>query len=75
MLYVQGIMFPGGYFRSNSSTKILRKTILQLCTELKDNSVSLVDALAPPDFILASPIGRADGQVANLISSFISWIS
>ncbi|KAF6032169.1 ACOX3 [Bugula neritina] len=67
-----GTLYQGGYFRSNSSTKILRKTILQLCTELKDNSVSLVDALAPPDFILASPIGRADGQIyQNLYSAML----
>ena len=31
--------------------------------QLKDDSVALVDVIAPPDFILDSPIGRADGEV------------
>uniref|UniRef100_A0A3P9L3B8 Acyl-coenzyme A oxidase n=1 Tax=Oryzias latipes TaxID=8090 RepID=A0A3P9L3B8_ORYLA len=30
---------------------------------LKDDAVALVDVLAPPDFILNSPIGKADGQL------------
>lgn len=31
--------------------------------QLKDDAVALVDVFAPPDFILNSPIGNADGQV------------
>lgn len=31
--------------------------------QLKDEAVSLVDVVAPPDFILKSPIGASDGQV------------
>lgn len=31
--------------------------------QLKDDAVTLVDVIAPPDFILDSPIGRADGEV------------
>jgi len=30
---------------------------------LKDEAVALVDALAPPDFILNSPIGHSNGKV------------
>ena len=31
--------------------------------QLKDEAVSLVDVIAPPDFVLQSPIGASDGQV------------
>ncbi|XP_067945679.1 peroxisomal acyl-coenzyme A oxidase 3-like [Watersipora subatra] len=67
-----GTLYQGGYFNTNHSTKILRHTILELCSELKDDAVSLVDALAPPDFILGSPIGRADGQIyQNLYNAML----
>ena len=64
IIYYHIMLHLGGYFTSNESTKILRQTILELCTELKCESVSLVDAMSPPDFILHSPIGRSDGQVS-----------
>lgn len=32
--------------------------------QLKDDAVALVDVIAPPDFVLDSPIGRADGEVS-----------
>ncbi|KAL8175606.1 UNVERIFIED_CONTAM: acyl-Coenzyme A oxidase, partial [Gekko kuhli] len=39
---------------------------------LKDEAVALVDVVAPPDFILNSPIGRADGELyKNLWSSVL----
>lgn len=34
--------------------------------QLKDDAVALVDVLAPPDFVLDAPIGRADGEVRAL---------
>lgn len=37
--------------------------LLLLFMQLKDEAVSLVDVVAPPDFILKSPIGASDGQV------------
>ncbi|KAJ8783429.1 hypothetical protein J1605_009134 [Eschrichtius robustus] len=40
--------------------------------QLKDDSVALVDVIAPPDFILDSPIGRADGELyKNLWSAVL----
>lgn len=44
-------------------TLIIREGILKLCEELKPDAVPLVDAIAPPDFILNSCLGRSDGQV------------
>ena len=43
--------------------RLIKEAILQLCGALKTDSVALVDAIAPPDFILNSPIGNSDGQV------------
>jgi len=48
---------------SSTQAQLLRKEIINLCSILKDQAVSLVDAVAPPDWVLYSPIGRSDGQV------------
>ena len=40
--------------------------VYALClNQLKNEAVALVDALAPPDFILNSPIGHSNGKVRH----------
>lgn len=41
----------------------IHETILDLCKRLKDNAVTLADVFAPPDFVLNSSLGCADGKV------------
>lgn len=50
--------------QSHSFGEIVRNELLQLCGEMKDSSVAVVDALAPPDFALNSIIGKSDGLVS-----------
>ncbi len=38
--------------------------------QLKDEAVALVDTIAPPDFVLQSPIGSSDGQVCPVTVYF-----
>ena len=59
----------GGYMQGAAPARLVHEAILSLCRELKDDAVSLVDVIAPPDFILNSPIGKSDGQVSHLIPS------
>lgn len=42
--------------------------------QLKDDAVALVDVFAPPDFILNSPIGKANGEVRKPILAFVCLI-
>ncbi|KAM5194440.1 peroxisomal acyl-coenzyme A oxidase 3 isoform 1-T4 [Mantella aurantiaca] len=66
------VLYQGGYFAGELPGKIIQDAMLELCAELKDEAVSLVDAIAPPDFILNSPIARADGELyKNLWSAVL----
>ncbi|XP_042528634.1 peroxisomal acyl-coenzyme A oxidase 3 [Dipodomys spectabilis] len=68
----QALLYRGGYISSEQAGKALEDAILHLCAQLKDDAVALVDAIAPPDFILGSPIGRADGELyKNLWSGIL----
>ncbi|XP_016144591.1 peroxisomal acyl-coenzyme A oxidase 3 [Sinocyclocheilus grahami] len=57
------ILYQGGYFSSRQPVDFIHTAILTLCGQLRDDAVALVDVIAPPDFILNSPIGKADGEL------------
>ncbi|ELW62782.1 Peroxisomal acyl-coenzyme A oxidase 3 [Tupaia chinensis] len=56
------VLYQGGYFSGTQAGAMMEQAMLDLCSQLKDDAVALVDVLAPPDFVLDSPIGRADGE-------------
>lgn len=56
-------LYQGGYLSGRAPAEMIQKAILTHCSQLKDDAVALVDVLAPPDFILNSPIGNSDGQL------------
>lgn len=59
-----GDFYAGGFASSHSKIDVLiREGIIKLCRELVNEAVSLVDVLAPPDFVLDSPLGMSDGNV------------
>ncbi|KAH8381153.1 hypothetical protein KR200_005982 [Drosophila serrata] len=57
------IFYQGGFFRDNSHLNLYEQGILGLLSVLKDEAIALVDAIAPTDFILNSPLGMSDGNV------------
>ncbi|KAM3857625.1 peroxisomal acyl-coenzyme A oxidase 3 [Diretmus argenteus] len=56
-------LYQGGYFSGGKPAELVQTSILTLCSQLKEEAVALVDVIAPPDFILNSPIGKADGEL------------
>lgn len=57
------VLYQGGYTEGALMASLVKDGILQLCSELKDDAVSLMDAIAQPDFFISSPLGASDGQV------------
>lgn len=58
-----GTLYQGGFAEGSLPAQVIRDGILRLCDELKGEAISLVDAIAPPDFIINSCLGRSDGEV------------
>ncbi|CAH0701547.1 unnamed protein product [Spodoptera exigua] len=66
-------LYQGGYSQGESLARLLREAILELCGELKGEVVSIVDALAPTDFVLNSVLGKSDGKLyQNIQKAFFS---
>lgn len=57
-------LYAGGYAIPESKIDIfLRDGIISVSKDLVKDAVALVDTLAPPDFILNSPLGMSDGEI------------
>lgn len=67
-----GTIYEGGFVQSGTNAgEILQNGILNILPELKKEAVSLVDAIAPPDFIIDSPLGKSDGRIYDHLKSVI----
>ncbi|EFN80595.1 peroxisomal acyl-coenzyme A oxidase 3 isoform X2 [Harpegnathos saltator] len=67
-----GDLYAGGFASPDSNIdNLLREGIIKLCKKLVDNAVALVDVLAPPDFVLNSPLGMSDGEVYKHMKEWI----
>lgn len=67
-----GVMYEGGFVQSGvNAGELLQAGILELLPVLKKEAISLVDAIAPPDFIVDSPLGMSDGRIYDHLKSII----
>ena len=72
LLCYTGHLYAGGYFTQSNHIQCLSDAVLQLCAEMKGEAVALVDTLAPPDFLLKSPIGSSNGLIyKNLFTAMV----
>lgn len=65
-----GLFYEGEFFTGRES-KLYQEGIINLLPLLKDESISLIDAVAPPDFIVNSPLGMSDGHIYKHLHSAI----
>lgn len=62
--------YQGGYARTPDMSKQVKESILNLCRDLKPDSLSVIDAIAPPDYVVNSVLGKSDGRVSIRNSNF-----
>lgn len=49
----------------NISDATVKRLLMKLSNQLKDEAIGIIDALAPPDEILGSIFGSSDGDIYN----------
>lgn len=59
--------YQGGFATTPLFSKLVKEGVLEMCSLLKNSMVPIIDALAPPDYVLNSVLGRSDGKVSILI--------
>ncbi|KAK5645187.1 hypothetical protein RI129_006487 [Pyrocoelia pectoralis] len=64
--------YQGGYATTTNFAQLTEEAILMLCSDLKDDAVSLVDAISPPDFLVNSVFGYSDGNVYKRLECTIT---
>ena len=57
------LFYQGGYFSGEKPAVLIRETILDLCAQMKNDAIALIDAIAPPDYVLNSILGDSSGNV------------
>lgn len=57
--------YIGEFARGPELSEFIRNTLIKACNEIAFDSLSIADALSPPDFVLNSVIGKADGMVRD----------
>ncbi|KAG5667018.1 hypothetical protein PVAND_015020 [Polypedilum vanderplanki] len=65
------VLYEGSFITNVHANELLQTGILQLLPVIKDEAVALVDAIAPPDFIVNSPLGMSDGEVYKHLENFM----
>lgn len=66
-----GTLYEGRFVENDNAGELLQAGILELLPILKNEAVALVDAIAPPDFIINSPLGMSDGKVYQHLEAFM----
>ncbi|CAH2086048.1 unnamed protein product [Euphydryas editha] len=66
-------LYQGGFSKGEEMARLVRDALMELCADVKVEVVSVVDALAPTDFVLNSVLGKSDGKLyQNLQKAFFS---
>lgn len=61
--------YQGNYTSGTEFVQFLEDSIVKLCKNLKNDAISLMDAIVPADFLIHSVLGRSDGNMYERLES------
>ena len=68
-----GTLYQSNYFTDPQQVDIIRQGILMYCGRIKGEALLLVETIAPPDWVLRSPIGHSNGTpLKNLYDAIVT---
>lgn len=63
--------YQGNYATGPEMTTLVKDGVLYCCKLIKPDVVAVIDAMAPPDFVLNSVLGKSDGRVCFIAIKII----
>lgn len=63
--------YQGGYARQPEFAQHIKEAILDLCKKLKGDALSVIDGLAPTDYVVHSVLGKSDGKLYENLEKLI----
>jgi acyl-CoA oxidase len=57
--------YQGGFTNTPRFSHLVKEGVLQVCLSIKDNLLAIIDAMAPPDYVVNSVLGKSDGKVSR----------
>lgn len=65
----ESFFYQGGYMISPTASDLYQNGLLNLLKDLKNESISLIDVIALPDFAMNSTLGMSDGKIYKRIEA------
>lgn len=65
----ESFFYQGGYMIDSTASELYQNGILNLLKDLKNESISLIDVIALPDFAINTTLGMSDGKIYERIEA------
>lgn len=65
----ESFFYQGGYMVGSTGSELYQTGILNLLRDLKNDSISLIDVIALPDFAINTTLGMSDGKIYERIEA------
>ncbi|RZC33101.1 peroxisomal acyl-coenzyme A oxidase 3, partial [Asbolus verrucosus] len=65
--------YEGGFANTPAFSQLVKEGVLHMCSMIKNDVLAIIDAMAPPDFVLNSVLGKSDGKLYDNLKTAILY--